>query len=162
MLEDPKDTAALREIVGETDKLRDASEDSDGLGVTEGDMEDIGQREEVGLEIDERDSDEQPLELKDAAALREFVGVADEQRDVSGENDKLGVADVVAVIGLREAVRLAIDEREIDEQALGLGLTAELRDIDGVADELRELNGEIEGVGVTEEVMDEDGQRDDV
>ena len=60
----------------------------------------------------------------------------------------------------RDDVRLAIEERDIDEQPLVLWDTAGLRDAETETDELNEVRGVGDTVPDIEELEEDDGERD--
>ena len=110
-----------RDTVPETAALRENRGDKDTDGDLEREEDMDGQADEDWLVIGEREEEEQPLELVEAAALRDIVGVEFELCDRRGDSDSLDETEVVAdVDGQRDDVILATEEREIDEQPLEL------------------------------------------
>ncbi len=126
-----------RDTVPETAALRENRGDKDTDGDLEREEDMDGQADEDWLVIGEREEEEQPLELVEAAALRDIVGVEFELCDRRGDSDSLDETEVVAdVDGQRDDVILATEEREIDEQPLVLGDTEALNDVEVVGFEL--------------------------
>ncbi len=89
-----------------------------------------GQRDDVRLAIEERETEEHTLALGDTAALRDVVVVEFELCDRRGDSDSLSDAEAKADVDeLRDDVRLAIEERETEEQPLVLGDIEALRNV---------------------------------
>lgn len=129
-----------RETVPEIVTLREARGDADTLGDFERVVDTDGQADDDRLVIGEREMEAQPLELKEAAALRDVVGVEFELCDRRGDNDSLGeTEDEADADGQRDDVGLAIEVRETEEQPLELTDTAALLDDEAETDEFNEV-----------------------
>lgn len=158
-----RDTAALRETNGDAEEFREVSGEKDWLGVTDRLTGIDGLRKDDRLAIDERDMEEQSLELNDIAALWEIVGETSAVSDCTGECDSLSDTEIVTESDEQDdGDRLAIGERDDEVEPTELTDNAALTEIDGDSIESSVREGETESLGEADELVDNDTLCDDV